>query len=208
MKHVLISDTHGQYGMLRDLPPADVLIHCGDATKYGSRNELKKFAEIYGALPHKTKILIAGNHDTCFQKHEVESRGIVAYEGIAYLQDEARVFNGIVYYGIPWTLNFYDWSFMTDETGMLDKLSKVPVETDVLITHGPPKYILDLAGGEHTGSIALRTDVQWNIRPKLHVFGHIHEGYGTRQFEETMYINCSLLDGYYQPVNLPIIWTI
>ena len=205
-KHVLFSDTHGDYTLLADLPPADVLIHCGDATRYGSRDELREFARAFGKCVAPLKILIAGNHDACFEKHWKEAVGICALQGIFYLQDAAIVHKGIKYYGMPWTLEFYDWSFMTDEAGMLDKLYKVPVDTDVLITHGPPKHILDLAVGEHAGSNALRTEVQWRIKPKLHVFGHIHEGYGTQQFGETMYVNCSLLDGYYQPVNLPIIY--
>lgn len=205
MKHVLISDTHGDYTLLAGLPPADVLIHCGDATRFGSRGELREFAQTFSQVPSAVKILIAGNHDGCFQKHPEESRHIVREHEVIYLEDESVTIVGIKYYGMPWTLEFYDWSFMTDEAGMLDKLNNVPVDTDVLITHGPPKHILDLAVGEHAGSIALRTEVQWRIKPKLHVFGHIHEGYGTQQFGETMYVNCSLLDGYYQPVNLPII---
>lgn len=206
-KHVLISDTHGDYTLLKSLPPADVLIHCGDATKYGSRDELKKFAKAFGKCVAPMKILIAGNHDACFEKHWKEAQGICALEGIFYLQDVAIVHRGIKYYAMPWTPAFNDWYFMATEIEMIEKVSKIPLDTDVLITHGPPKYVRDLSRGEFCGSFVLNQAV-YKLKPKLHVFGHIHEGYGTVEHDGTRFVNCSLLDGYYQPVNLPIVWTI
>lgn len=95
---------------------------------------------------------------------------------------------------------------MADETKIYNKITLAPVGVDVLITHGPPKYILDLAGGEHVGSMSLSDAVSISIQPKLHVFGHIHEGYGTQRYGNIDFVNCSLLDGYYQPVNRPIIY--
>ena len=207
MKHVLISDTHGDYTLLKNLPAADVLIHCGDATRFGSRDELKKFAKAFGRCVAPMKILIAGNHDRCFEKHWKDAVGICALEGIFYLQDSAIVHQGIKYYGMPWTPAFNDWYFMATEAKMIEKVNKIPLDTDVLITHGPPKYVRDLSRGEFCGSMVLNRTV-YKLQPKLHVFGHIHEGYGTVELDDTQFVNCSLLDGYYQPVNLPIICTL
>lgn len=203
-KLCLISDTHGNNNLLRNLPPADVLIHCGDATRFGSRDELKKFALAFSACVAPLKLLIAGNHDACFKKHMAESWDICAKEGILYLQDTAIVYRRIKYYGMPWTPAFNDWHFMATESEMIEKVNKIPLDTDVLITHGPPKYVRDLSRGEFCGSMALNQAV-CELEPKLHVFGHIHEGYGTIDLDDTQFVNCSLLDGYYQPVNLPII---
>lgn len=206
-KHILLSDTHGQYDLLRNIPDGDVLIHCGDATRYGSRDELHEFAEIYGALPHKIKILIAGNHDGCFEKHPVEARNIVDNLNIIYLEDEGFKYDGIKYWGMPWTPVFNDWHFMATEYEMVEKVNQIPMAVDVLITHGPPKYVRDLSRGEFCGSVVLNRAV-YDLSPKLHVFGHIHEGYGTIELDDTQFVNCSLLDGYYQPINLPIIYEI
>jgi len=200
VKHVLISDTHGNNTLLRDLPEGDVLIHCGDVTRYGSRAGLREFAEIYGALPHKTKIMIAGNHDGCFLKHPEEARAIVAGAGIVYLQDEGIKVNGLKYWGIPWTPDFYGWHFMGDEEFLAEKWGSIPEDTDVIISHGPPRSILD-AG---VGGVSHFDIVSLVLQPQLNVFGHIHEGYGIQTVDETTYINCSLLNDLYQPVNQPI----
>ncbi len=76
---------------------------------------------------------------------------------------------------------------------------------DVLITHGPPHGILDRTfRGEQAGCADLR-DALRRVRPKLHVFGHIHEGYGQTTDPEfgTIFINASA-DGY-RALNPPIV---
>lgn len=51
--------------------------------------------------------------------------------------------------------------------------NKIPIETDVLITHTPPKYHLDI----NLGCAGLLKEI-WRVKPRLHVFGHIHSGHG------------------------------
>ena len=60
-----LSDTHSKHHELRNLPPADIIIHSGDITFAGSENEVMDFIEWFSALPYKYKIFIAGNHDDC-----------------------------------------------------------------------------------------------------------------------------------------------
>ena len=209
MKLLLLSDTHGQNDVLKTLPAADVLIHCGDSTQYGSRDNLREFAEIFGECPATTKLVIAGNHDGCFQKHPFESRDILLANGILYLQDEGVEINGIKYWGIPWTPPFLNWYFMAEGEDLKKKWEQVSDDVDVLISHGPPRNILDglIRGGGRVGSVEHHNRVLL-IRPTLNVFGHIHEAYGQVHFDGIEFINCSLLNFSYQMVNQHVIYDI
>ncbi len=202
-KLVLIADTHGRNDLLDGLPDGDVLIHCGDCTRYGSRAGLQEFVEIYGALPHKKKILIAGNHDGCFQKHPKEARAIVKDARVTYLEDDNIRINGLNYWGIPWTPTFNNWWFMGDEDFLAEKWAQIPASVDVIISHGPPAGILD--GPEVAGSQSQADIVDILLRPRLNVFGHIHEGYGYHKKNGITYVNCSLLNEAYVPGNKPIV---
>lgn len=151
-------------------------------------------------------MMIAGNHDFCFQKHPEESREILSDAGIIYLEDEAIELEGIKFYGIPWTPKFHDWAFMGDEDFLMRKWDRVPLRTDVLISHGPPRGILDLTHHrEHAGSISHQHVVK-SIRPKLNVFGHIHETYGHERHFGTDYINACLVNFQYEMVNQPVLY--
>jgi calcineurin-like phosphoesterase family protein len=201
IRHILVSDTHGQNNLLRTIPEGDVLIHCGDATRYGSRKDLKEFVKIFGAADHKTKIMIAGNHDACFVRHPEEARAIVAEAGIIYLEDEGVKINGLRYWGVPWVPLYGPWVFMGNEQLLAEKWAMVDVDTDVVISHGPPQYIRD--GGY--GSISHGDIVALVVQPQLNVFGHIHNGYGILVDERITYVNCSLLNDDYEPTNRPVI---
>jgi Icc-related predicted phosphoesterase len=184
-----------------------VLIHCGDSTQYGSRDNLREFAEIFGECNSKYKLVIAGNHDACFAKHPKESRDILMAHHIAYLEDEQITIGGLKFWGIPWTPPFLNWYFMADEEKRIEKWEQVPDDVDVLISHGPPYTILDrlTKGGEHVGSIE-HFDRVLLIGPTLNVFGHIHEVYGQEQYAGIDFINCSLLNFNYQMVNQPVVY--
>lgn len=150
--------------------------------------------------------MIAGNHDFCFQKHPEESREILDKAGIIYLEDEAIELYGIKFYGIPWTPQFSNWAFMGKEDFLMHKWARVPTDTDVLISHGPPRDVLDLTyDGEHAGGISHLHMVK-SIRPKLNVFGHIHEGYGHARYDGVDYINASLMNFQYEMVNQPVLY--
>jgi len=207
MKLLLLSDTHGQNDILKNLPATDVLIHCGDSTRYGSMDNLREFAEAFGKCDASLKLLIAGNHDRCFQVHWAESERICSKNGIFYLQDSAVVWKGIKFWGIPWTPPFLNWYFMANEEKLIEKWEQVSDDVDVLISHGPPYTILDrlTKGGEHVGSIE-QFDRVLLIGPTLNVFGHIHEAYGQEQYAGIDFINCSLLNFGYEMVNTPVIY--
>jgi len=82
--------------------------------------------------------------------------------------------------------------------------SNVPADTDVLITHSPPFGILDVVNGEHVGCRDLARELK-RIRPRLHIFGHIHQSYGRIDRDGTIYVNAALRDEEYKLVNQPIV---
>lgn len=198
MRIVALADTHGFHHQVV-VPDGDILIFAGDVTLRGNRDELRDFAEWANELPHKHKIVIAGNHDFCFKKYREESEEILS--PIHYLEDSGIVVEDLWIWGTPWTLQFGNWAFMGNES-KLAEMFDIPL-VDILISHGPPKNMLDktVMDGEHAGSIAL-----WRVpTPKLHIFGHIHEGYGSYKDSECEYINASIVDFRYNPVNAPVV---
>ena len=128
--------------------------------------------------------------------------------GVTYLQDEATTIMGLKFYGSPWQPRFFDWAFNADRGKPLaDIWAKIPEDTDVLVTHGPPFGILDQTWrGEKVGCQDLLARVRI-IRPRFHLFGHIHEGYGAFQNESTVFLNGSICDLNYNLGNLPHVFS-
>jgi hypothetical protein len=109
----------------------------------------------------------------------------------------------IVVYGSPWTPTFFHWAFNLDRGQALqDKWSQIPNATDVLITHGPPQGRGDMTlHSGHFGCQNLLHEIQQRIKPRLHIYGHIHEGYGTLFDGQTLYVNASNLDIGYEAIH-------
>lgn len=208
MKLVLISDTHGFHDRIR-IPNGDVLIFAGDLGGWGTLTEVESFARWMRHLPHAHKIVVAGNHDWAFFKpsQKWRARGMLADNGITYLEDSGVNINGINFYGSPWTPAFFNWAFMYPRNSEMaqETWKKVPDNTDVLITHGPPRDILDDAYSEpHAGCDNLRVAVLNRIKPMVHVFGHLHNGYGMAEIGGTTFVNAAICNDGYDPINLPV----
>lgn len=109
-------------------------------------------------------------------------------------------------YGSPWQPEFCGWAFNLPRGPLLAaKWQAIPEDTDILITHGPPLDILDRnRGDERTGCADLAQHVK-RVRPRLHVFGHIHDSYGTLVLDGTTFVNACACDYDYEPVNPPIV---
>jgi len=121
------------------------------------------------------------------------------------LINEGIVIDGVSFWASPYTLTKFNWAFMKPENELEEIWRYIPDKVDVLITHGPPRGILDLTiSGEHAGSQSL-LDRSRIVKPKVHVFGHIHETYGSQYNREVHYINASILNEYYQMVNKPVV---
>src|SRR5262245_49164674 len=188
MRIVCISDTHARHH-LSEVPDGDILIHGGDLTRHGSLEDVEDFDRWLGTLPHRHKIVIAGNHDFCFQNQPAEARARLT--NALYLEDAGCEIEGLKFYGSPWTPIFYDWAFMLPDAELAAKWALIPPGVDVLITHGPPHGILDWTNrGEHAGSLTLLHRV-YEVKPRLHIFGHIHEAAGRAESDGTIFLNAS-----------------
>ena len=209
MKLVLISDTHTMHEDLV-LPQGDILIHSGDFTGRGKPHEVEEF---FGWLERQSKnfkhiVFIAGNHELSF---DYKSTWVVDAikslpTNVHYLEDSEIIIDDIKFYGSPWQPEFFDWAFNLPRGKKLEeKWEMIPNDTDVLITHGPPMYILDytLRDMINVGCLALYNKVI-QIKPKLHVFGHIHEGYGVKEQDNITFVNASSATARYELINKPI----
>jgi Icc-related predicted phosphoesterase len=203
---VLISDTHRQHREIT-VPEGDILIHAGDITGHGDIRDVEDFDDWLASLPHSHKLVIAGNHDFCFEKQPEQSRGVLRHA--TYLQDEAVSLAGLRFFGSPWQPEFFDWAFNLPRGTLLkEKWDKIPTNTDVLITHGPPRGHGDrTSDGRHEGCDDLLDAIR-RIKPRLHVFGHIHEDYGVTMEGPTTLVNASTCTLSYQPANLPQVITL
>jgi Icc-related predicted phosphoesterase len=203
MRIIAISDTHNLHGET-EIPEGDVLIHAGDFTEHGTLEEVLEFERFLRKLPHKHKILIAGNHDFYFENFPDEAQKIVS--NYIYLQDQALTLNGTKIYGSPWQPRFQDWAFnLSRGAEIRAKWDLIPPDVDVLITHGAPRGIRDNATGYgHIGCEELLKAVE-RIQPKYHIFGHVHDGYGKSLIGETTFMNVCICDMNYRAANPPMI---
>src|SRR5690606_16887877 len=205
MKIIAISDTHGKH---RDLiiPDGDALVHAGDISSRGTKQQVIDFLECFVEQNHAHKKYIAGNHDFLFEQAEFDEISRIIPDGIMYLNDSSVVINGFKFWGSPITPWFNNWAFNRDRGADIKKhWDLIPNDTDVLITHGPPVGILDQTFyGKRTGCEDLLSRVH-QVKPKYHIFGHIHEQYGNVTKAETTFVNASVLDDWYEMKNNPII---
>lgn len=233
IKIAAMSDTHSRHSKLKDLPEADIVIHAGDMSSVGYEWEIEKFCKWYSKYPAAVKILIAGNHDWLFEQDPKLAQEICKNHNIIYLENsgiELQMINGYPYinedlpdipkvkiWGSPWTPFFCDWAFNAGrdityaayyrKPYIKDFWDKIPKDTDILITHGPPYNILDelkcVNGdpkGQFVGCVELRKAIE-RIKPKLHFCGHIHCGYGSYHENGISYYNVAICDEVYYTSN-------
>lgn len=208
MKLTLISDTHGKHAQLK-LPKGDLLIHAGDVSRMGRQVELYGFLDWFSRQNYTHKVFIAGNHDFFFeQAHPTIISGMIP-PNVTYLNDSGCEINGLKLWGSPITPWFHNWAFNRERgSDIRQHWDLIPDDTDILITHGPPLGILDMTiRGEHTGCEDLLQRVE-HIKPKLHVFGHIHEDYGQDTRGTTRFVNASVLNLDYRLAHEPVTLTL
>lgn len=206
MRIVCISDTHLMHTKYRfDVPDGDVLIHAGDATFQGRSEEIRAFSTWFGRLPHKRKIFVAGNHDLGFQFAREEAISLLPKK-CHYLEDSGVEIDGVKFWGSPWQPEFFNWAFNLPRGQELKKhWDLIPADTNVLITHSPPFGIGDwVERGEHVGCMDMLDAIR-RVQPAVHVCGHIHGGYGRHRIQNMEFINASICNEAYQPVNAPFV---
>jgi len=205
MKICAIADLHGQ---LPAIPECDLLLIAGDicpVTNHGIAFQADWLATELRAWLSRLRmpvVAIWGNHDFIGE----HAPDLVPRLPWVLLHDSAVEIHGLKIYGSPWQPRFFDWAFNLDEPDLERKWELIPEGTDVLLLHGPPYGFGDWVGrGEHTGSPSLRRRI-FEIRPKLAVFGHIHEGRGEWLEEGVVLANVTVLDERYQMVYAPAVF--
>jgi len=203
MRLCCFSDTH-TYHRRVVVPDGDVAVCCGDITTSGQLSVMYDFAQWMGALPHKNKIAIFGNHDAF--EHKSDSRdeaiGYLVDNGITYLEDNEVIIDGVKFYGSPWTPTYGNYSFMASRgEEIARKWNAIHDDVSVLITHGPPYEILDeVRTGEvwfgeeiirNPGCEMLVKRIQQLKNLKVHCFGHIHSGAGVKVINDIIFANCA-----------------
>ena len=215
MKITFISDTHTKHKQVTSsLPGGDLLIHAGDFTSMGYKHEIQQFFKWFSGLNNYThKIVIAGNHDLMFEDDLKQAKEIISeYPNATYLQDDLELIGddystAVKVYGSPWQPEFYNWAFNLPRMGweLQQKWDDIPVGVDILVTHGPAWGHLDTVVGQnmHLGCELLANRINI-VKPKIHVFGHIHTGYGYKFDNGTHYFNAAVLNEQYICTQKPL----
>lgn len=205
MKIWFISDTHNRHEQLQ-VPDVDLVIHCGDESESGNawmnEPEARQFFDWYSALEIPVKIFVPGNHSTAIEQGLIRAED---YPKVTFLIHAQTEWNGFKIFGTPYTPKFFDWAYMRERSELDSVWLSIPEDIDILITHGPPKGILDVTrdmntgGPVNVGSKSLRRHVLERIKPQIHAFGHIHDEKAYKNFgkvtrEGTQFINCSCCD--------------
>jgi Icc-related predicted phosphoesterase len=214
----VISDTHNKHKQVTsDLPGGDILIHAGDISSMGYEHEIRSFLAWFSSLnQYTTKIFISGNHDWGFQDNAEKVKQILLeYPNVVYLQDDMHLL-GEDYddyeqrpkvWGSPWQPEFYDWAFNLPRKGveLKKKWEMIPEGVDILITHGPAYgYVDQILGQNQNLGCELLAERIKEAKPKIHVCGHIHSGYGYVFDGTTHYINASVLNERYEYAHKPL----
>jgi Icc-related predicted phosphoesterase len=203
---VCFSDTHGYHKKVK-IPHGDVLIYAGDYT-YDQNDEvgqLTRFNKWLGKFSHDHKIMIAGNHDWLFERDHYHAASLVS--NATYLNDSEAHVNGLKVWGSPITPAFNNWAFNRDRGEAIKRhWDMIPDDIDILVTHGPPRGILDEVEGDtgywmdqgkrkarerHVGCDDLLAAICRLKNLKLHVFGHLHGSWGNEVHGGIRYVNCS-----------------
>lgn len=212
---VHFSDTHGMHEQMK-LPDGDVLVFSGDCSSRGAQPEVERFFKWFTRQPHIYKVFVPGNHDRCFDRellapyvdvlpfwvqnlvaeyNKYDVIDIFKTHGSFYIQEfDLRFFASAFTPKVHAGSHKY-WGFSKEREEMGDIWKAIPENTDVLITHGPPFGKLDFSfnGDNHVGCERLRYKVE-RIKPKVHMFGHIHEAYGATFNGDTFFLNSSAVN--------------
>ncbi|KAI9487936.1 Metallo-dependent phosphatase-like protein [Zychaea mexicana] len=218
-RFVCVSDTHGRLNFSFPIPDGDVFVHAGDLTRVSSYDEFERTIAWIESLPHKIKIVTAGNHDHVlddkfgFVKDKQQFLARMDHANITYLEHES--------FRLPQSLGRHKMfvspyaPFHIGGAFMLHSLRNIweaiPEDIDILVTHTPPFGYQDriARGGQHVGCPHLRTKVE-AIRPRVHIFGHIHEDHGWQYTPNgaTLMINACICDRRYRASQRPVVFDI
>merc|ERR1711976_387527 len=224
---VMISDTHDHHQYIDSIPDGDILIHSGDFTQNGTPGAVITFSTWFASLPHKHKVVIAGNHDVTLHEefylkegHRWHGKSLKDHKsalaamrdnpGFVYLENSTVEILGLKIYGSPYSAFFHNWAFNSHRGPESAEIwSQIPDDTDIIVAHGPALGYGDRVispyfpghQGTHCGCANLLHEIKYRIKPKLMISGHIHEDPGAWTDGVTTFVNASTCDLKYKPVN-------
>lgn len=197
MKIAAFSDCHWLYEDIKKFPKADLCIFAGDWCGNGYyMQETLNFLEWFSKLPYKYKVAIPGNHDRFCELAEKTCKDLFQQASANLLIDEEINIEGLRIYGSPWSPLFMNWAYMLSEEQLKLKFNNIPNNLDILITHTPPKGICD----NNLGSQALLDEILIK-KPKVSIFGHIHNSFGAFKNNYTKFYNVSICNDEYKIIN-------
>jgi hypothetical protein len=206
---VAISNTHSHSSRLRlGNISGDLLLHAGDLTQHGTKQELQSAIEWLASLPFRRKVVVAGNHDIGLDKNcgyrspMAQQFGTYATpeetdelltsmfdHDISYLSPEAPSCkvcidgNFLRIYGLPYSPRIVGPSaFMRSRVEQTWRDLNPELSYDILLSHAPPRgYFDSTRHGSHVGCDRFLETIE-DVRPTVAVFGHIHEAGGSETF--------------------------
>ena len=192
IKIISVADTHRQHWNI-NIPECDIFVFAGDA-ELDSLDALKDFNDWLGTIKAKHKIICGGNHDFYLEERPAEELQTY-FTNATYIENESVTIMGI---------KFNNWAWMLNTEELRHVWNTIPDNTDIVITHSPPFGILDSTPFSQwpCGCHHLLNRLN-ELKPKYHIFGHIHAGYGVATKNGTTYINASILNDHYKLVNKP-----
>ncbi|UJR34797.1 hypothetical protein I4U23_027578 [Adineta vaga] len=210
---VCISDTHNGHSKqkfndkIRKIN-ADILIHAGDFGEHGTDEERTDFLQWLESLTNfQYKIFIAGNMDAigldnkCEDARRRKHLNLVSNDStVIYLENESCKVLGIKIYGCPYTPEFYGgFQYVRQSQQAMDLWENIPIDCDLLISHGPPRKILDQnSRGDHVGCRDLKEAIWRRPSLKAIIFGHVHRDYGITRKKDKWFINAAQYNGIYE----------
>ena len=197
MKLTIISDTHLDQETL-GVMSGDVLIHCGDMFNLfgGSSDDFERMDEWFGKQQFDLILCTGGNHDVEIErqlKHTPQP-----FKNAVFLNGERYEHKGVKFYGAPWVSDLSRHAFFMENEDLADAWEKIPNDTDILITHTPPRGVLDKSSrGRVVGCPYLAENIE-RVKPRLHCFGHIHHSSGVVKKHGRTYINASMVNSQHR----------
>lgn len=211
-KIVAISDVHGKWNSLT-IPECDILISAGDYSFRGEPHMVRDFHKWLNKQDARYVISVQGNHELWVEKNFTEAKKLAeeACPGVYFIDEGLIEIEGLKIWGSAITPWFYDWAWNRHRGNEIKQhWNKIPANIDIVITHGPVYGILDKTPdtydrpGTHVGCEELLLKLQ-ELKPKIHICGHIHDGYGNHKTDATEFYNVSICDERYRPSNKPTI---
>lgn len=203
----VISDTHYRHDEI-ELPTGDLLIHCGDMFNLsgGVPQQIRAIDEWFGRQKFERILCTGGNHDRPLEFDL--TRRSQPFRHAHFLKDEVVEFRGLKIYGAPWVPNLRTHAFFQDQSGLAAAWAQIPTDIDILITHTPPRGILDTSSrGRPLGCPSLAKELK-RISPRVHCFGHVHASAGRQQVGKSLFINAASFDGDTGVMRTPTTFTL